>query len=206
MGKGIEKGVESRQRILRVALELFSERGYDGTSIEDIRQAAGFKSKASLYTHFQSKEEVARALLQQIQVRQQDFIRQAIAGIENEPFRRFVAVGRAFIEWGMINPREYAFCFLRIQQEILVRGQESYTDLDSTQIFVQLIKVLRAQGYPVRQIADVALMSMAVGLISRAVIDRHAFGTVSLGEKVQQVLEACFGIIFAEPIVLPEKP
>lgn len=206
MEKGIEKGVESRQRILRVALELFSERGYDGTSIEDIRQAAGFKSKASLYTHFQSKEEVSRALLQQIQAHQQDFIRQAIAGIENEPFRRFVAVGRAFIEWGMINPREYAFCFLRIQQEILVRGQESYTDLDSTQIFVQLIKVLRAQGYPVRQITDVALMSMAVGLISRAVIDRHAFGTVGLREKVQQVLEACFGIIFAEPVVLPEEP
>src|SRR5258708_39218199 len=45
-----------RDGILQAALQLFSRRGYDATSIDDIRRAAGFKSKASLYTHFKSKE------------------------------------------------------------------------------------------------------------------------------------------------------
>jgi AcrR family transcriptional regulator len=56
----------SREVILEVALQLFIQKGYEGTSIDDIRKAAGFKSKASLYNHFKSKQEVADALTTRI--------------------------------------------------------------------------------------------------------------------------------------------
>jgi hypothetical protein len=47
---------------------------------------------------------------------------------------------------------------------------------------------------------------MGVGLISRAVIDRPAFGLLSQEEEiVQQVWEACFGVIFAEPVAFPKR-
>ena len=55
----------SRTTILQAALHLFTARGYDGTSIDDIRLAAGFKSKASLYTHFKSKEELFEAIAEE---------------------------------------------------------------------------------------------------------------------------------------------
>ncbi|MEN0104088.1 MAG: helix-turn-helix domain-containing protein [Curtobacterium sp.] len=55
-------GSETRAEILRVALELFTSRGYEGTSIRDIAEALGV-TKSSLYYHFASKEAIIRALL-----------------------------------------------------------------------------------------------------------------------------------------------
>ncbi|HXE30278.1 MAG TPA: TetR/AcrR family transcriptional regulator [Terriglobales bacterium] len=48
---------DSRRDILRTAARLFQERGYDATSMQDIASALNF-SKAALYHHFESKEEI----------------------------------------------------------------------------------------------------------------------------------------------------
>ena len=53
--------VATRDRILDIALDLFSTQGYEGTSIREIAQKLGF-SKASIYYHFASKEEILVAL------------------------------------------------------------------------------------------------------------------------------------------------
>jgi AcrR family transcriptional regulator len=53
---------DTRERILEVASELFIEQGYDGTSLREISDRLGF-TKAALYYHFQSKEEILRELL-----------------------------------------------------------------------------------------------------------------------------------------------
>lgn len=56
---------EARQRryttdtLLAVSVEAFIERGYDGTSMEDIARAAGI-SKSSIYHHVRGKEELLR--------------------------------------------------------------------------------------------------------------------------------------------------
>ncbi|OKH99978.1 TetR family transcriptional regulator [Streptomyces sp. CB02923] len=43
--------------LLAVAVEVFNERGYDGTSMEHLSRAAGI-SKSSIYHHVRSKEEL----------------------------------------------------------------------------------------------------------------------------------------------------
>jgi AcrR family transcriptional regulator len=53
---------DTRQRILDVALELFGNRGYAGTSVADITTRLGI-SKAALYHHFAAKEDILQALL-----------------------------------------------------------------------------------------------------------------------------------------------
>jgi AcrR family transcriptional regulator len=53
---------DTRQRILDVALELFGEHGYAGTSIADITKRLGI-SKAALYYHFTAKDEILSALV-----------------------------------------------------------------------------------------------------------------------------------------------
>jgi len=47
----------TRDRILEEAAKLFTEKGYEATSVQDIAQALGL-SKAALYHHFGSKEEI----------------------------------------------------------------------------------------------------------------------------------------------------
>jgi TetR/AcrR family transcriptional regulator len=52
---------ETRGRILEAALELFSRRGYEGTGIQEIVDAAGL-TKPSLYYHFGSKQGLLEAV------------------------------------------------------------------------------------------------------------------------------------------------
>jgi AcrR family transcriptional regulator len=53
---------DTRQRILDIAVDLFIEQGYAGTSVRDISERLGM-TKGSLYYHFASKEDVLVALL-----------------------------------------------------------------------------------------------------------------------------------------------
>lgn len=50
-----------RERILDVALDLFTEHGYDGTSLREVAEQLGV-TKAALYYHFASKDEILMAL------------------------------------------------------------------------------------------------------------------------------------------------
>jgi len=54
---------EKTKLILDTALELFAEKGYHQTSINDITRKAGI-SKGLLYNYFESKDEVLRSIIQ----------------------------------------------------------------------------------------------------------------------------------------------
>ncbi len=51
----------TKQEILSRALELFTEKGYEGTGMDDIAKAVGIR-KASLYYHFDGKESIFSAV------------------------------------------------------------------------------------------------------------------------------------------------
>lgn len=192
-------GQSSRDLIFQKSLQLFTERGYDGTSIDDIRQATGFKSKASFYTHFKSKEELASALLSRILEDEARITTHAFQTAPAEPLAQFLSVGRAFIRWGLTNPKEYAFCFLRTQQEMLIRGSYSDEAEQSNDAIKYLIGRIRVR-YPVRKITNEALTSMIVGLISKAVIDQASFGKITIEEKIEQIVEMSLGILLTEKV------
>ena len=56
---------DTRERILAAALELFSERGFAGTNIRELSASLGM-GKSSLYRHFESKEAIWNALLDEM--------------------------------------------------------------------------------------------------------------------------------------------
>jgi AcrR family transcriptional regulator len=58
---GEEQLKSTHERILDVALDLFLEKGYDKTSLREIAEQLGF-SKAALYYHFASKDDIFMAL------------------------------------------------------------------------------------------------------------------------------------------------
>ena len=47
----------TKERIVETALELFSQRGYDGVSVRDIARAVGIR-ESSLYNHFENKQAI----------------------------------------------------------------------------------------------------------------------------------------------------
>ena len=60
----MERG-NTKQEILDVALELFSVQGFEATSISQIAGAVGIR-KASLYSHFESKQTILDTLVKEV--------------------------------------------------------------------------------------------------------------------------------------------
>ena len=57
--------MNTKEKILNAALDLFSVRGYEDTSVVEIAEAVGIKAP-SLYKHFGSKQAIFSAILQKI--------------------------------------------------------------------------------------------------------------------------------------------
>lgn len=55
----------TKQEILDAALELFSVQGFEATSISQVAGAVGIR-KASLYSHFENKQAILDALVQEV--------------------------------------------------------------------------------------------------------------------------------------------
>ncbi len=69
----------TRDRILDVALELFTTQGFDGTSLREIAERLDI-TKAALYYHFESKEDILLAL----HMRLHEFGRDALMRMQDE--------------------------------------------------------------------------------------------------------------------------
>ena len=70
----------TRERILDVALDLFVTQGYDGTSLREIAEQLGV-TKAALYYHFKSKEDILLAL----HMRMHEFGKNALDSVGDAP-------------------------------------------------------------------------------------------------------------------------
>jgi AcrR family transcriptional regulator len=66
MNKLIEKGLTTRHRILSAATRLFTELGYEQTSIELLLDDLKI-SRGALYHHFSSKETIFEAVLEAVE-------------------------------------------------------------------------------------------------------------------------------------------
>jgi AcrR family transcriptional regulator len=72
-------GASTRERILDVALDLFTDQGFDATSMRDIAARLNI-SKPAIYHHFESKEEI----LLELHSRQHEFGKAALAGLTGQ--------------------------------------------------------------------------------------------------------------------------
>lgn len=89
-------GQGTRARICEVALELFTEQGYDATSLREIAERLGV-TKAALYYHFRTKDDIVASLINDQVARLDELIawgREQPPGVESrrEFVRRYAAM------------------------------------------------------------------------------------------------------------------
>jgi len=65
MNNAAEQAKPRKEEILDVATRLFAERGYDGTSMNDVAERVGMR-KASLFYHFATKDALYEAVLDRL--------------------------------------------------------------------------------------------------------------------------------------------
>ena len=82
--------------VLAAAGQVFAQRGYEGATMLDVAQAAGF-SKAGVYHYFASKEHLLHGLLQGSLQEVVDDLTSADPGDEAEPAERLAALVDAYV-------------------------------------------------------------------------------------------------------------
>jgi TetR/AcrR family transcriptional repressor of nem operon len=73
------KGETTRNRILAVAQELINTKGFGATSINDIVEATGIQ-KGGIYFHFDGKDSLALAVLEEAHSEFREFLTHALEG------------------------------------------------------------------------------------------------------------------------------
>ena len=102
-----ETGADLRRLILDQARHLLVADGYDALSMRKIARAVGC-SATSIYLHFESKDALTHALID-------EGMRQLYAALSAEdaadPLARLDALSRAYVRFGLDNPEYYQVMF-----------------------------------------------------------------------------------------------
>ncbi|WP_461828824.1 TetR/AcrR family transcriptional regulator [Aquifex sp.] len=102
-----EKRSSTREKILEVALKLFSRKGFKETTIKDIAREVGI-TEGAIYRHFTSKEEIINNLLREIteELRQELF--ESIEKGESDK-ERLNNIIDALLEYAFTKPESFRF-------------------------------------------------------------------------------------------------
>jgi AcrR family transcriptional regulator len=102
--------------ILRETMKLFLEKGYHGTSINDIANATGL-TKGALYFHFESKEHLLRRFMAEYEDRFLDGLIHSVSKVEGGAVDKLEKVTRYCAAFGYYN-RELCVSFTKLAAEL----------------------------------------------------------------------------------------
>jgi AcrR family transcriptional regulator len=180
---------ELRQAILRAAGELFLEQGYERFSLRKVAERIGY-SPTTIYLYFHDKDDLLFTVVDEGFERFGQQLAAAAASTE-DPWERLIALGRAYVAFGLQNPVYYQLMFMQ-RTDFLTRIQagESQPRIASFRVFQQTVQqaidagVLRpgnAESY-----RDV-FWALVHGMVSLA-ISMPAF----YGARLQQTMETAW--------------
>src|SRR5260370_6057873 len=175
---------DTRERIQAVALELFAEQGYEKTSLREIAERLGV-TKAALYYHFKSKEDIVSSLVE-------DYFGQI----------------DALIEWGRSQPRtaEVRGAVLNRYFGIVEDGSEVFRMMQQHQAALSPLAAAKHRSEPFLERMDglVGILSEPgaplAGQVRAAVaLASVSFGRMFFADRVRdpaELREVVLGIAF----------
>jgi AcrR family transcriptional regulator len=115
---GSEAEVPRRQQLLSIASELFAQRGFAGTGVDDIGEAAGLSGPA-IYRHFANKQAILDALVVEAMQR---LVRsaEAVAQPDGDPDSWLDALIRVRLEFAF-GPDRFSFVVIRSERDNISR-------------------------------------------------------------------------------------
>ena len=98
-----EKKAETRASLLLAAEDVFGRRGFQAASVDEVAEAAGF-TKGAVYTHFESKEDLFLAMLDERFAERIEQIQEVLSD-EHEPAEQAREAGDDFMAFLDADPR-----------------------------------------------------------------------------------------------------
>jgi AcrR family transcriptional regulator len=108
---------DTANRILIQAMRIFLEKGYHGTSIDDITQAAGL-TKGALYWHFRSKEDLLKRIVEEFEKRFLTGLIEAVGEVNGGVLDKFGKMFRYVAAFAYYN-RELCVSFTTLAAELV---------------------------------------------------------------------------------------
>jgi AcrR family transcriptional regulator len=174
---------ERRGRLLSVARDIFAERGYQATTMDDVAAAAGF-TKPILYQHFASKESLYNEIVQVTSQQLADALRKSTERATS-PREKVESAFHAFFE--IVVNETSAFRLLFLQPPVGQPRSELRIVETRMTTFIEEQLTLSADVSVRRQIAA-AIVGMAEGAATAWLFQQEARGWPEVeGEEVARL-------------------
>ena len=180
---------ELRQAILTAAGELFLEQGYERFSLRKVAESIGY-SPTTIYLYFRDKDDLLFTVVDEGFERFGQQLAAAAASTE-DPWERLIALGRAYIAFGLQNPVYYQLMFMQ-RTDFLTQRQvgESQPRIASFRALQQTVQQAIDAGVlrpgDVESYSDV-FWALVHGMVSLAISMPTSYGT-----RLQQTMETAW--------------
>lgn len=158
--------LQSADRIIEIAAELFYRQGYDATSMQDIAAAAKI-NKSSLYHHIRGKEEILEAICRRT-FGQLNASFDVAQGSTTEPGQRVLLAFAAAVRTALEDPRGTSI-IIRLQGKTEVARQVQSWRRDYEHRFTRLIAAAQQAGDVRADIDAPMLARLVLGMVNWAV-------------------------------------
>lgn len=150
---------DTRQRLIDVAVDLFTRHGFAGTSLQMIADEMGF-TKAAIYYHFRTREELLAAVVEPIFEQLTGII--AAAETHRSANARADHMLRGYVELAVANRALVSVLACDPSVTTLLREQPHRAELINRQLAL-LAGDAQDPGGPIKAIVALAGISSAVG-------------------------------------------
>lgn len=138
--------LETREQVIKAAIDLFSTKGFNGTSIRAIANAMGM-SISNIYHYFVNKEGLMLAILEQSSKRLLHHLRQ-ISEKEMEPLDRFRLLIESHVRQSEVFRKESKIFFID-EDHLSPEGNEKnrQNQREILNIYLKELQTLKELGY-----------------------------------------------------------
>lgn len=174
------------EKLIEVAIDLFSVHGFKGTSIRDIGRLTGM-TISNIYYHFGNKEGLFLAILEHSSKRLVDKLREAFES-ETDPVRRFEHLIRTHLGMAKEHSKE-AKIFFSSGEYLSPEGEDvnRQFQLDILNLYQTALRALRESGH--LHYDNLTILSLNIlGVVNWHLRWYRPDGGLTLAQTVEEVV------------------
>ncbi|HXG31144.1 MAG TPA: TetR/AcrR family transcriptional regulator [Thermodesulfobacteriota bacterium] len=182
--------LDSKNRILNIALSLFIKKGIKSTTTREIARKAGI-AEGTIYKHFKSKDDLALKLF----ISSMDTFREKLVentGNYTDPKEKLRVLIQNFFDFAKNKPKAYSYIMEAHLRELGRIPEEKPKPKD---IFVEVIRLGIEKG-DFRKIDENLGAAMVIGMITRTILFFNSgFIGLDYGRTIAEVTNSAIRVL-----------
>ena len=184
---------EMRVRILKTAMKLFLDKGFDNITIRNIAEKIEY-SPATIYLYFMNKDEILYALRKEGFEKLRELQKTSLN--IKDPLKRLLKHGEAYILFALENPEYYDLMFMMRGHVKQIREMKDCDiGLESYELLKNNVKDCMAQGLFPRTNVDIAAFSLWSCVHGMASLIIRGRGIMFPEEQVNNIIKGALNFM-----------